>query len=245
MSAARGSASATGGKRWPGTSSRCVQGPDYRPAVESFDLTAAFEHPESAPKLEPLDTVRIFGRYDFEAAPEILITGEVRAPGRYRTSGQQHLRDALYQAGGVTPDAWLDAGQLFREQRDGTTQVFSVNLRNALEGSPLDNIVVEPRDRILIHRQPQKVDPPSVSVRGDVGRPGRYPLAANMRLSDLLGSAGGLLRSANPESGDLAQYAPGGTTPGALQATGSQKVNLAAALRHEAADDVALHDGDY
>jgi protein involved in polysaccharide export with SLBB domain len=184
-----------------------VRAPDYRPLVEGFDLTAAFEHPESAPKLEPLDTVRIFGRYDFEPAPEILITGEVRAPGRYRTSGQQRLRDALYQAGGVTPDAWLDAAQLFREQANGATKVFSVNLRSALDGSPLDNILIEPRDRILIHRQPDRVAPASVSVRGDVAQPGRYPLTANMRLSDLIGSAGGLLRSANPDSGDLTHYA--------------------------------------
>jgi polysaccharide biosynthesis/export protein len=221
-----------------------IRAPDYRPVVESFDLAAAFEHPEGAPKLEPLDTVRIFGRYDFEPAPEILITGEVRTPGRYRTPGQQRLRDALYQAGGVTPDAWLDAAQLFRQQPGGTMQVFSVNLRGALDGSPLDNIFVEPRDRILIHRQPEKVAPASVSIRGDVARPGRYPLAANMRLSDLIGSAGGLLRSANPDSGDLTHYAPGGGTSGSPQVTGDQRVDLGATLRHEAADDVPLRDGD-
>jgi protein involved in polysaccharide export with SLBB domain len=221
-----------------------IRAPDYRPVVESFDLTAAFEHPESAPRLEALDTVRIFGRYDFEPAPEILVTGEVRAPGRYRTSGQQHLRDALYQAGGVTPDAWLDEAQLFREETDGTAKVFSVNLRNALDGGPLDNIVIEPRDRILIHRQPQKVAPSSVSIRGDVARPGRYPLAANMRLSDLIGSAGGLLRSANPDSGDLTHYAPGDETLASLEVSGDRKIDLAAALRHELADDVPLRDGD-
>jgi polysaccharide export outer membrane protein len=218
-----------------------ITAPDYRPVVESFDLTAALEHPEGAPRLEPLDTVRIFGRYDFEPAPEILVAGEVHAPGRYRISGQQHLRDALYQAGGVTPDTWLDAGQVFREETDGTTKVFSVNLRSALEGAPLDNILLEPRDRILVHRQPRRVDPPSVIVRGDVVRPGRYPLATNMRLSDLVRSAGGLLRSANPVSGDLSHYA--GTGMGSSPA-GAQKVDLAAALRGEVTDDVPLGDGD-
>ncbi len=218
-----------------------ITAPDYRPVVESFDLTAALGHPEGAPKLEPLDTVRIFGKYDFEPAPVILVTGEVHSPGRYRASGQQHLRDALYQAGGVTPDAWLDAGQLFREETDGTTKVFSVNLRSALEGAPPDNILLEPRDRILVHRQPRKVDPPSVIVRGDVARPGRYPLATDMRLSDLVRSAGGLLRSANPASGDLSHYA--GTGTGSSRA-GAQKVDLAAALRGEVAEDVPLGDGD-
>ncbi len=163
--------------------------------VETFDLADALEHPDKAPKLEPLDTVHIFGRYDFEPEPEILITGEVRSPGRYRTSGQQHFRDAIYQAGGLTLEAWLDSAQLFRRQMDGSTRVFSVNLTEALGGDPLNNLVLQPRDRILVHRQPEQVSPPSVYVRGDVARPGRYPLAANMRVSDLVGSAGGLLEA--------------------------------------------------
>ena len=217
--------------------------PDYHPVVETFDLAAALEHPETAPKLEPLDTVRIFGRYDFEPDPEVLITGEVRSPGRYRTSGQQHLRDAIYQAGGVTPDAWLDSAQLFRRQADGTTRVFSINLRDTLAGEPLNNVLVQPRDRILVHRQPEQVSPASVYVRGDVARPGRYPLAANMRVSDLVRSAGGLLRSANPDSGDLTHYAISNSSGERVQA-GHQDLSLAAALAGAENQNVSLHDGD-
>jgi protein involved in polysaccharide export with SLBB domain len=217
--------------------------PDYHPVVETFDLSAALEHPETAPKLEPLDTVHIFGRFDFEPSPEVLITGEVRMPGQYRTSGQQHLRDAIYQAGGVTPDAWLDSAQLFRKQPDGTTRVFSINLRDALAGEPLNNVLVEPRDRILVHRQPEQVSPPSVFVRGDVARPGRYPLAANMRVSDLVQSAGGLLRSANPDAGDLTHYAIANSSGERVEA-GHQDLNLAAALSGKEDENRLLHDGD-
>lgn len=49
-----------------------IASPDFHPIVKSFDLAEALKHPESAPTLEPLDTVRIFGRYDLEASPEIL-----------------------------------------------------------------------------------------------------------------------------------------------------------------------------
>ena len=220
-----------------------LRGPDYHPVVETFDLEASLEHPETAPKLEPLDTVRIFGRYDFEPAPEVLVTGEVRAPGSYRTSGQQHLRDAIYQAGGVTPDAWLDSAQLFRRQPDGTTRVFSINLRDALTGDALNNVLVQPRDRILVHRQPEQVSPPSVYVRGEVARSGRYPLAAKMRVSDLVRSAGGLLRSANLDSGDLTHYAISDSSGERVQA-GHQDVSLAAALAGNEDQNLPLHDGD-
>jgi len=221
-----------------------LHAPDYHPVVETFDLAAAFEHPEKSPKLEPLDTVRIFGRFDFEPDPEVLVTGEVRAPGRYRTSGQQHLRDAIFQAGGVTPDAWLDSAQLFRRLPDGATRVFSINLNDALAGDPLNNVLVQPRDRILVHRSPEQVSPSSVYVRGDVARPGRYPLAANMRVSDLVQSAGGLLRSANPDSGDLTHYAIPHNSSGEHSPSEHQDVNLAAALAGKEDQNLALREGD-
>jgi protein involved in polysaccharide export with SLBB domain len=221
-----------------------LHAPDYHPVVETFDLAVALEHPDKAPKLEPLDTIRIFGRYDFESDPEVLITGEVRAPGRYRTSGQQHLRDTIYQAGGVTPDAWLDSAQLFRRQPDGSTRVLSINLRDALTGDPLNNVLVQPRDRILVHRQPEQVSPASVYVRGDVARPGRYPLAANMRVSDLVQSAGGLLRSANPDAGDLSHYEISNNSSGVRTPYGHQDLNLAAALAGKDDQNLPLHDGD-
>jgi len=220
-----------------------LHAPDYHPVVETFDLATALAHPDEAPKLEPLDTVRIFGRYDFEPNPEVLITGEVRAPGRYRTSGQQHLRDAIFQAGGVTPDAWLDSAQLFRQQPDGSARVFSINLGSALAGDPLNNVLVEPRDRILVHRQPEQVSPASVFVQGDVAKPGRYPLAANMHVSDLVQSAGGLLRSANPDAGDLTHYAVTNRSGERLPA-GHQDLNLSAALAGKDDQNLPLHDGD-
>src|SRR5437879_2556566 len=221
-----------------------LHAPDYRPVVETFDLATALEHPDQAPKLEPLDTVQIFGRYDFEPDPEVFITGEVRAPGHYRTSGQQHLRDTIFQAGGVTPDAWLDSAQLFRRQQDGTTRVFSINLNDALAGDPLNNVLVQPRDRIIVHRQPEHVSPASVYVRGGVARPGRYPLAATMRVADLVQSAGGLLRSANPDAGDLTHYAFSNNSSGERTPSGHQDLSLAAALAGKEDQNLPLHAGD-
>src|SRR5467141_1720948 len=221
-----------------------IQEPDNRPVVKSFHLAGALAHPESAPRLQALDTIRIFGRYDLEAAPEIKIYGEVRNPGNYRSSGQAHLRDAIYQAGGITPDAWKESAQLFRSVADGSTKVFSISLGEALAGDPLNNILIEPRDRILVHRRPERVNPSSVYVRGEVARPGRYPLVTSMRVSDLVRSAGGLLRSANPTSADLTHYAATSGAPAAAQQQESHAVNLGAALAKEEAEDFPLRDGD-
>lgn len=218
-----------------------ISGPENRPVVESFDLGNALAHPELSPALQALDTVRIFGKYEFAVAPEFTVLGEVRAPGKYRASGQEHLRDAVYQAGGLKPQAWMDSAQVFREVPDGTTRVFSVSLREALAGEAANNLLVQPRDRILIHRQPEHVDPASVYVRGDVARPGRYPLAWNMRVSDLVQAAGGLLRSADG-SGDLVHYETKGNGGGA--GGKGTVVELARALERNPKEDAVLLDGD-
>jgi protein involved in polysaccharide export with SLBB domain len=213
--------------------------PDSQPVVESFDLAAALANPGASPKLEPLDTVRIFGRYDFEPAPVVWLTGEVRAPGEYRTSGQMHLRDAIYLARGLMPDAARDAGQVFRPQPDGSLRILNVNLAAALEDDPLENILLQPRDRIVVHRSLYRVDPPSVYIKGEVENPGRYPLGANMQVADLLQAAGGPKRSADLKNADLTRY----QTASGMPPTGEHKrVDLSAALAGD--QNFPLRDGD-
>jgi protein involved in polysaccharide export with SLBB domain len=212
--------------------------PDFHPSVESFDISAALANPASAPTLNRLDTVRIFSRYDFERPPNVTVGGEVRSPGEYRTTGEAHLRDAVYLAGGITPDAALDSAQLFRTQADGTLKILSVDLREALAGNPVDNIIIQPRDRLLIHRKFERVDAPTVNVTGEVAKPGRYPLTSNMRVADLVRVAGGLKRSAFADHADLTRFSAANTSSERLQ------VKLAAALSGDANEDVPLHNGD-
>src|SRR5579859_7737208 len=218
-----------------------LNAPDFHPSVESFDLTAALANPDSAPKLQPLDTVRVFSRYDFEPAPEVWVGGEVRVPGKYRTSGQARLKDIVYLAGGVTPDASLDSVQLFRTQPDGTMKIISADLRNALAGNPVDDILIQPRDRLLVHRNSARVDPPTVYINGEVAKPGRYPLTTNMRIEDLVRVSGGLKRSAYTEKAYLTRF-----DPNASRTTPSDRldVNVTAAMGGDEKSDVPLRDGD-
>ena len=215
-----------------------LNAPDFHPSVESFDVSAALANPASAPTLNRLDTVRVFSRYDFERPPDVSVGGEVRSPGDYRTTGEAHLRDAVYLAGGVTPDAALDSAQLFRTQTDGTLSILSVDLREALSGNPVDNIIIQPRDRLLIHRKFEKVDAPTVNITGEVAKPGHYPLTANMRVADLVRVAGGLKRSAFADDADLTRFSAAAGSSQRLQ------VKLVAALSGDANEDVPLRNGD-
>jgi protein involved in polysaccharide export with SLBB domain len=218
-----------------------LNAPDFRPSVESFDLASALSNSASAPKLKPLDTVRIFSKYDFEPVPEISIDGEVRSPGEYTASGQIHFRDAIYLAGGVTTDASMDSAQIFRSGKDGTEKILSVNLKEALAGDVNDNLALQPHDRIVVHRNTTKVEPPAVYVKGDVPNPGRYPFTSDMHVQDLVRAAGGLKPSADSQSAVLTHHDQ--SQSGAPEVE-SLNVNLSAALSGHDNENKPLANGD-
>jgi len=218
-----------------------LNSPDYRPSVESFNLTAALSNPAQAPKLQPLDTVRVFSKYDFEPAPEVRVDGEVRAPGQYTTSGQARFRDAVYLAGGLTADASTDSAQIFRYTKDGAMKILNVNVSAALAGNDSSNVALEPHDTIVIHRSIAKVEPQAVYVKGDVENPGRYPLASNMCIEDLILAAGGLKPSADSQNAVLTHHAP--QSSGTAEAQ-NLNVDLAAAMSGHPDHNQLLANGD-
>jgi polysaccharide biosynthesis/export protein len=217
-----------------------LNAPDFHPTVESFDLTNTLANPAQAPVLHAMDTVRVFSRFDFENAPTVSVWGDVRGPGTYRTAGQIHLSDAVHLAGGLAPDARVDDAQVFRYLPDGKMKIFSVSLNLALEGDPTANIWLQPRDRLLIHRNPDAVQPASVYVQGDVGKPGRYPLTTNMTVRDLIQVGGGLKPSADTGSADLTHYE---WTQGKLGGQ-HQTITISEALAGDSPSNLPLSNGD-
>ncbi|MGD0402196.1 MAG: SLBB domain-containing protein [Candidatus Acidiferrales bacterium] len=218
-----------------------LNAPDFHPTVESFDLADAFANPSQSPILRPMDTVRIFSRYDFENPPTVSVWGDVRSPGTYRTAGQIRLGDAVHLAGGLAPDAQTEDAQVFRYLPDGKFKIFSVNLNQALGGDPTENILLQPRDRLLIHRNPDAVEPATAYIQGEVARPGRYPLTTNMKAADLIRVGGGLKPSADTNSADLTHFAYPNQTSLAAQ---HEVIAISAALSGDDKADLAVHNGD-
>jgi protein involved in polysaccharide export with SLBB domain len=120
-------------------------------------------------------------------------------------------------------------------------KILSVNLREALAGNPAHDVLLQPRDRVLVNRNLAHVDPPTVYIKGEVAKPGRYPLTTNMRVEDLVRVAGGLKRSAYPDTADLTRFAASGPPNGAGEHI---EIKLAAASAGDANEDIPLRNGD-
>jgi protein involved in polysaccharide export with SLBB domain len=218
-----------------------LKAPDYTPEVLAFNLDDALAGKDQDLALKPLDTVRVFGRFDFEDAPVITVTGEVRDPGDHVSNGVTYLRDAIYLAGSTTPEAKLDEVQVFRSGDNGQLKVLSVNLSKALRGDESENILLQAKDRVFVHKNLAKTDPAAVTIEGEVGRPGKYPLGEGMSAVDLVRLAGGLKRSAYTEQADLTRYM---VEHGEKMISDHTTIQMAKALAGEPDTDVRLHDGD-
>lgn len=219
-----------------------LNAPDFSPSVLAFNLSGAMNGGEEEDiVLKPFDTVRIFSRFDFEEPPLITVSGEVHHPGDHFTNGKTYLRDAVYLAGGATPEALLTDAQLFRKTKDGKLRVISVDLAKAIAGDAKENVALEPMDRLFIHRNLAKADPPTVRIEGQVAQPGKYPLAENMTAAGLVRIAGGLKRGAYTEAADLTRYE---IEQGSNMVGEHKTIALDRALAGEPDTDVRLRDGD-
>ena len=213
--------------------------PNFAPEVIGFNLGEALAKKNDMP-LQPFDTIRVFSRFDFEDPPIVTVAGEVREPGDHLTNGATRISDAVYLAGGLAPDASTADAQVYRKTADARLKVLSVNLAKALTGDPTENIMLAPKDRLIIHKDMAKIDPPTVKVEGEVGKPGKYVLAKGMTASQLIELAGGLKRSADTKTADLARY----VHTDEEASTDHQQLELAGVMTGDANADVALHDGD-
>jgi protein involved in polysaccharide export with SLBB domain len=218
-----------------------LTGPDLKPEIISFNLGDALAGKNTNLALKPFDTVRIFGRFDFEDPPIVTVTGEVRDPGDHITNGATYLRDAIFLAGNTTPDADLDDVQVFRKTQDGKFEVISADLTRAISGDAHENVLLQPQDRIFVHKNVQRFDPATVEIAGDVARPGKYPLGRDMTATGLVRLAGGVRRSAYVEIAELTRYS---VEQGKNVETEHIPLRLGAALKGEPDTDMRLRAGD-
>jgi protein involved in polysaccharide export with SLBB domain len=127
----------------------------------------------------------------------VTIRGKVRKPGVYElTSSFMTIRDLIYKADSLSPDAFKEKGILTRTLPDEKQEIINFNLQKALEGNPSDNLVLKNRDEIEIYSIEMFFPSRTVEIAGAVKYPGIFKRYNNMTLTDLIILAGGLSDSA-------------------------------------------------
>lgn len=130
-------------------------------------------------------------------ANRLEIKGAVYRPGIYQFSGQVNTVKLLVEkAEGIKGDAFLGRAVLHREREDLTKEVIQVDLKNILNGTKPD-IALQRNDVLYIPSIHDLQDLGTITVFGEVARPGEFPFAENTTLEDMIIQCGGLKESAS------------------------------------------------
>ena len=138
------------------------------------------------------DIIRLYPIFNLSTT--VVIRGPVIRGGTYAiVPGETKIADIINRAGGLTITA-SDAAEVTRvtPSLEGPVhERFHVNIFQALQGDPQNNIALETNDTITVLQIPDWKPQIWVSISGEVHRPGRYAMLPGEKLSDLIERAGG------------------------------------------------------
>lgn len=133
----------------------------------------------------------------------VYLEGHVVRPGRHAFRDGMRLSDLLHSYQDLLPEP-AERGEIVRLMPpDLHVQTIDFNVPDVLIGN--GNLPLQPFDTVRVLGR-YDADAPRVEIRGEVLRPGPYPLSEGMTAAQLVRMAGGFKRDALVETADLISY---------------------------------------
>ncbi len=168
----------------------------------------------------------------------VYLDGHVFKPGPYAWQDGMTVNDLLHSYQEVLPEPANHAEIIRLQPPDLHPETIGFDLRDELIGN--NPITLQPFDTVRVFGR-YDIDPPKISIHGEVLRPGDYPMSQGMTVADLVSMAGGLRRSAFRDEADLASYVVQNSQKVLI---GHSIVEIGKALDGDKAADVLLKPGD-
>ncbi|MEI7638318.1 MAG: SLBB domain-containing protein [Syntrophus sp. (in: bacteria)] len=146
--------------------------------------------------LQPQDRVFIFSKWFFKDKPSYTISGEVRKGGNFDLPVNCRIKDAILAAGDLTKDASLKKGEIIRTNDKRVYQTIYFDVGRAAAGDPQENLLLQDEDQVVIHSVWEEQYKKSVSIDGDILKPGTYPYTEDLTVKELVFRAGNIRESA-------------------------------------------------
>ena len=135
----------------------------------------------------------------------VKIDGAVYRKGLYQLGGKvTTVKSLIEKADGLLPEAFTTRAILHREKTDRSLEVVSVDLAGILNGTAPD-IPLRNNDVLFVPSIYDLKDQGTLTIYGEVAKPGVFKYAENTTLEDLILQAGGLLESASTAQVDVAR----------------------------------------
>lgn len=127
----------------------------------------------------------------------VKISGSVFRPDTYEVSDRLTVKDLIERADGLKEDAYMGRAQIIRLEDDLTRSILSFDVRKALSGDQLNNILLKREDEVFISSIHELKDSLRVTIQGEIRRPGQYDFVEKLTLKDIILQAGGFTDAAH------------------------------------------------
>ena len=186
---------------------------DLSTELLSFDVAKALkEDPADNLVLAPRDSIALYAADDLRLARRVTVLGPFTHPGDFDWHEHMRASDLVFQAGVPKLSANRYYAELARMQPDGKPgPVVKLDLQKLLftESATASgsrdasvNPELQPYDQITLYELPDFRVHRTVTLSGQVARPGPYVLDSDhVTLSQLIARAGGLTPDAMPTAG--------------------------------------------
>ena len=180
--------------------------PNRTQEVLSVNLEGILNGTEPDMQLQNEDIIYIPTIPEHQNSRTITIIGEVVFPGTFEYADSLTLEDFILQAGGLTyaaSTAKVDVARIYHNPGATNvgmelTQTYSFTIDENFSLSNDKDFHLEPFDIVQVRRSPTYQKPITVSIDGEVLYRGSYTMERkNMRLSDLIKAAGGIVEGAD------------------------------------------------
>lgn len=127
---------------------------------------------------------------------KVEVRGAVYRPGLYQLNNEvSTVKELIKKAEGLRGDAFMNRALLDREREDLSHEVIAIDLQGLLDGTFAD-VPLQKNDILYISSITDLKEEETVSIHGEVAKPGIYRYSENTTIEDLIVQAGGLLESA-------------------------------------------------
>ncbi len=133
----------------------------------------------------------------------VTINGAVFRPGIFELTSNLTVGQLIKNADGLREDVFTKRAQLIRLKPDNTTEIISFDVSNIMRG--INDIKLIREDQVIISSIFDLKDEFTISIQGEVRRPGNFRHVEGITLKDLLLQAGGFSDAALPQRIEIAR----------------------------------------
>jgi len=136
------------------------------------------------------------GLLPFVLEHALAVQGSIRASGLFPVTGDVSLKELVAYSGGLSRN--VDLRHVEESSVAGGTDLRIVRVSHDFTQTNMSTVHVQSGSRYTFYSSDEKLEIGTVSISGEVNRPGTYAIRRGEKLTDVIERAGGLTREAYP-----------------------------------------------